>query len=182
MTSEEKIRQADVSALRIVRYPDPRLREVCTPVEQIDGSVRALAEKMFELMGAASGVGLAAPQVGVTVRLFVAVPTEDPTDRRVYINPEIVAVDGSQDGEEGCLSFPDISCRVKRYETATVRARGLDGELFEETGTGLPARIYQHESDHLDGRLLVDRMGTVAKLAARRTLKDLEEEYEENDQ
>ena len=178
MTSDEKIRQADLNTLRVVHYPDPRLREVSTPVEQIDGSVRALAEKMLDLMVAGRGVGLAAPQVGVTVRLFVAVPTDDPTDRRVYINPEIVAVDGSDDGEEGCLSFPDISCRVKRYETATIRARGLDGELFEETGMGLAARIYQHELDHLNGRLLVDRMGTVAKLAARRTLKDLEEEYE----
>ena len=177
MTSDERIRQADLDKLRIIHYPDPRLREACTPVEPVDESVRALAEKMIELMAAASGVGLAAPQVGVTVRLFVAVPTEDPTDRRVYINPEIVAVDGAQDGEEGCLSFPDISCRIKRYETATIRARGLDGELFEETGTGLTARIYQHESDHLDGRLLVDRMGTVAKLAARRALKDLEEEF-----
>jgi len=182
VTSEEKIRQADLLALRIVHYPDPRLREVSTPIEQVDDAVRALAEKMFELMAAAGGVGLAAPQVGVTVRLFVAVPTEDPTDRRVYINPEIVAVDGSEDAEEGCLSFPGISCRVKRYETATVRARGLDGELFEETGSGLAARIYQHESDHLDGRLLVDRMGTVAKLGARRALKELEEEYEGNDQ
>lgn len=177
MTSDEKIRQADLNTLRVVHYPDPRLREVSTPVEQIDGSVRALAEKMLDLMVAGRGVGLAAPQVGVTVRLFVAVPTDDPTDRRVYINPEIVAVDGSDDGEEGCLSFPDISCRVKRYETATIRARGLDGELFEETGMGLAARIYQHESDHLDGRLLIDRMGTVAKLAARRALKDLEKEY-----
>jgi peptide deformylase len=178
VTSEEKIRQADLDTLRVVHYPDPRLREVSTPIEQIDESVRALTEKMFDLMVVASGVGLAAPQVGVTVRLFVGIPTEDPNDRRVYINPEIVAVDGSDDGDEGCLSFPGITCRVKRFETATIRAQGLDGELFEETGTGLAARIYQHESDHLDGRLLVDRMGTVAKLAARRTLKDLVEEYE----
>jgi len=182
VTSEEKIRQADLDTLRVVHYPDPRLREVSTPVEQIDESVCALAEKMFDLMAVASGVGLAAPQVGVTVRLFVSIPTEDPNDRRVYINPEIVAVDGSDDDDEGCLSFPGITCRVKRFETVTLRARGLDGELFEETGTGLAARIFQHESDHLDGRLLVDRMGTVAKLAARRTLKDLEEEFEENDQ
>jgi len=170
----EKIRQVSIDELKVIHYPDPRLREVCTPVEEVDDSVRALIDRMFELMFESHGVGLAAPQVGVTVRLFIASPTFQPDDRRVYINPEIVAVDGMQDGEEGCLSFPGISCKVKRRKAAVIQALDRDGKAFKEMGEDLLARIFQHESDHLDGRLLVDRMSTVARLANRRTLKDLE--------
>jgi len=177
MSGIEKSRRADLSSLKILRYPDPRLSEVCVPLEEVDDSVGALAEKMFELMSAAGGVGLAAPQVGVPVRMFIASPTADPNDRRVYVNPEIISVDGSQDGEEGCLSFPGISCRIKRYNVAVLRAKGLNGQVFEETAEGLTARIFQHECDHLDGRLLVDRMGTVARLTHRRALQDLQEQF-----
>ncbi len=173
----EKIRQVDPDALGIVCYPDPRLTEVCTPVETVDDSVRSLLDRMFSLMFANRGVGLAAPQVGVTVRLFVASPTFEPDDRRVYINPEIISAEGLQDDEEGCLSFPGVACKVKRQRIATVRALGPDGEPFEETGEDLLARIYQHEIDHLDGRLLVDRMGSVAKLANRKALRQLEESF-----
>lgn len=178
MTAREKILESPVSQLRIIRYPDPRLRELCTAVEDVDEAVVALAERMLELMFAGRGVGLAAPQAGVTVRLFVASPTFDPSDRRVYINPEILSSDGTQDGDEGCLSFPGIFSKVKRANLATVRALGLDGEVFEETGEELTARIFQHEIDHLDGRLLVDRMGSVSRLANRRALKELESEFE----
>lgn len=179
MEVNEKIKQADISALKIIRYPDPRLAEACSEVEQIDDKVRALAEKMFELMFEAHGVGLAAPQVGITVRLFVASPSSSLEERRVYINPRILAVDGAQESEEGCLSLPGISINVKRYKTVTIRATNLDGLVFEETGQEMTAKVFQHESDHLDGRLLVDRMGSVAKLANRRTLKDLEEKFEQ---
>jgi peptide deformylase len=173
----EKILQAEISHVRILRYPDPRLREVCTPVDVVDDSVRALIDRMFELMFESKGVGLAAPQVGVTVRLFIASPTFEEDDRRVYINPQIIAADGVQDGDEGCLSFPGIACKIKRKKHATIRALDRDGKEFEETGEDLLARIFQHENDHLDGRLLVDRMGTVARLANRRAIKDLEEAF-----
>jgi peptide deformylase len=173
----EKIKQADLAGLRIIRYPDPRLTVVCTPVEAVDDSVRALIDRMFELMFDARGVGLAAPQVGVAVRLFVASATFDPAERGVYINPEIIAAEGAQDGDEGCLSFPGITCRVKRKKIATIRALGRDGNPFEQTGEDLLARIFQHESDHLEGKLLVDRMGSVAKLGNRRLLRELEEGY-----
>jgi peptide deformylase len=174
---DEKLRQIDLASLRILRYPDPRLRDVCTAVGDIDASVRGLVERMFELMSAVRGVGLAAPQVGVTVRLFIACPTGQPDDRRAYINPRIVALEGAQDGEEGCLSFPGIFSKIKRADVATIEATGLDGKGFEETAQGLAARILQHETEHLDGRLLVDRMGSVSKLAHRRALKDLEDEF-----
>ena len=177
MDSEEKIQRIDLPGLRIVRYPDPRLREACDEVPGVSDAVRALVDRMFELMFAARGVGLAAPQVGVTVRLFVASPTFQDTDRRVYINPQLTMLDGSQDGDEGCLSFPNISSRVKRYNVAAIRATGLDGNVFEEVGEELTARIFQHEMDHLNGTLLVNRMGSVAKLSHRRALKNLEEEF-----
>ena len=173
--SSSKIERVDISSLEIIHYPDPRLREVCTAVEDpTDAGVRALVARMFDLMFAARGVGLAAPQVGVTVRLFIASPGFDLEDRRVYVNPQIVSADGRQDGEEGCLSFPGIRCKVKRAAHATVRATGLDGKEFEEAGQDLAARIFQHELDHIDARLLVDRMGSVARLANRRAIKDLE--------
>jgi len=175
---DKKLSNVDVASLTILCYPDPRLRERSTAVEDpTDPAVAALAAKMFELMSAARGVGLAAPQVGVTVRLFVACPTGEPDDRHVYINPRIVSAEGWQTGEEGCLSFPGVCGKIKRNQVATIRATGLDGEEFEAVGEGLAARVFQHEIDHLDGRLLVDRLGSVARLAHRRELKALEERF-----
>ena len=179
MSSNDLVNAADIDSLRIIRYPDPRLQTMCAPLAVVDGAVRRLAAKMFELMFQARGVGLAAPQVGLTVRLFVASPSFEPSDLRVYVNPRIVSMEGTQDGEEGCLSFPGISCNIKRAEISVIEATNLEGQLFQETGEGLAARIFQHESDHLDGRLLVDRMGSVAKLSNRRALKELEEEFAE---
>jgi peptide deformylase len=173
----ETLREVDPSGLVIVKYPDPRLQAICTPLAKVDDSIRAVIDRMFKLMFDARGVGLAAPQVGLAVRVFVASPTFDAGDRRVYINPELLASDGVQDGEEGCLSFPGITCKVKRKKIVTVRAMDRDGNVFEETGEDLAARIFQHEVDHLDGRLLIDRMGTVAKLANRRALRELEEAF-----
>lgn len=177
MDSAEKIQRVEVPALSIIRYPDPRLREMCTDIPDVSDRLRQMVDRMFELMFTARGVGLAAPQVGTTVRLFVASPSYQDDDRRVYINPQIITMEGTQDGEEGCLSFPGIASRVKRYNFATIRALDLDGNVFEETGEELTARIFQHEVDHLNGTLLVDRMGSVAKLSNRRALKELEEEF-----
>ena len=177
MNSTEKIEHADPASLVIVRYPDPRLTEVCTPVAGVDQNIVSLVERMFELMFEGNGVGLAAPQVGLTVRLFVTSPTFDPADRTVYINPQIVAVEGSCENEEGCLSVPGVNCHIKRAAVVTVRALDLSGETFEQTADGLSARVIQHENDHLDGMTIVDRMGTVARLGNRRTLKDLEEKF-----
>ena len=177
MESDNKISQVDLPSLEIVRYPDPRLSEVCTPVGEVDDTVVALVERMFELMFDGRGVGLAAPQVGITARLFIASPTFDTDDRLVLINPKIISADGHQDGDEGCLSFPGITCNIKRDNIVTIRATNLDGEDVEMTAEGLAARIFQHESDHLDGVLLVNRMGSVARLANRRTLRSLEEQF-----
>ena len=177
MIRMNKLEGIDIPSLMLIKYPAPRLRETCTRVETFDERLEALVHRMFEIMYKSNGVGLAAPQVGVSIRLFVANPTLEEGDDRVYINPELIFNEGSQEDDEGCLSFPGIACRVKRYNVTTIRAQGLDGQTFEETGEGLQARIYQHEYDHLEGVLLVDRMSEVAKLANRRTLKDLETMY-----
>jgi peptide deformylase len=175
---EHKITQTDIGSLTILRYPDPRLREVCTEVEEFDAELRAMVERMFELMFAVKGVGLAANQVGASVRVFVASPTQDPADRRVFVNPRIVAAEGTVEDEEGCLSFPDITCTIKRSKAVTVEATDLERRVFQEVAQGLRARIIQHEIDHLDGTLIVDRMGSVARLAHRRALKNLEDDFE----
>lgn len=177
MSSNDIVSEVDIDKLAILRYPDPRLREVCMAVDPIDRPVADLVERMFELMFAARGVGLAAAQVGLAVRLFVTSPTFDIDDRQMFINPRVIGCDGWQEEEEGCLSFPEIHCRIKRRAEVTVEAFDLQGERFEQTACALTARIIQHEIDHLDGRLLVDRMGSVAKLTHRRTLKDLEAQF-----
>ncbi len=179
MATKDKIKDVDLANLKVLKYPDPRLRETCTLVTKFDEPLSKLAVRMCELMFEHRGVGLAAPQVGVSVRLFVASPNFEPSDCRVYINPEIIATEGTQEAEEGCLSFPGIFCKLKRSAVATIKAQNLKGEWFEETGEEITARIFQHEVDHLDDMLLVDRMGTVAKLANRRALKTLQEKFEE---
>ena len=177
MTSKEKILSADLDTLKIIKYPDPRLAEVSTEIEDIGDYIHPLVERMFELMFAAKGVGLAAPQAGVTVRLFVGSPSYESDDRRVYINPRIIEADGSQECEEGCLSLPGIEAKIKRRAVVTIEAIGLDGKRFQETGVELTARLFQHESDHLNGLLLLDKMGSIARLASRRVIHNLEEKY-----
>jgi peptide deformylase len=165
---------SDLEVLSVVRYPDPRLRDESLPILAADDSVRALVARMFEMMFAAQGVGLAAPQVGVNVQLFVASPTFDPSDLLVMINPKIVAELGWDEQEEGCLSFPSIYGNVKRRQRIIVEFMDLSGIPATLDLDGFPARVVQHEMDHLSGTLLVDRLGALAKLTNRKTLKDLE--------
>jgi len=172
------IREIDVQSLEVIKYPDPRLEQVSAPLEQVGESLQPLVGKMFELMFQERGVGLAAPQVGINIRMFVASPSFEPEDLRVYVNPEIVSAEGTQDVEEGCLSLPGVCAKIKRFAKVTIRATGMDGQTFEETGDDLLARIYQHEIDHLDGKLLMDRMNSISKLSNRRAIRDLQEEWE----
>ena len=172
-----KVRQLDLSALKIIKYPDPRLREKSTEFQSIEEELKGFVEAMSDLMFKANGVGLAAPQVGVTARLFIVCTDLDNRSLSVFINPEILSEEGTQEEEEGCLSIPNVSARIKRPNVVTVRATNLAGEVFEATGRGLLARAFRHEMDHLDGTLFIDRMGTVAKLANRRALRDLEEQF-----
>lgn len=167
----------DPSKLEIVLFPDPVLKRVAAPVECIDDSIRGLVDRMFELMRASNGVGLAAPQVGVSKRLFVCNPTLEPGDDMVCINPEFVELEGQEGAVEGCLSIPGVSVNMRRGTRAVLRAANLDGEVFEYEAEGLPARIWQHENDHLDGRLIVDSMSTEDEIANRRAIRQLRDDF-----
>lgn len=150
----------------ILRYPDKRLRVKAQPVAAVTDEVRALCDDMAETMYAAPGVGLAAPQIGVALRIFVidiASGTEDPSQLHYFINPEIVRRAGETVWEEGCLSFPGIHEEIERAETVTVRATGLDGKPFELNADGLLAIAIQHENDHLEGTLMVDRVSLLRR-------------------
>jgi peptide deformylase len=164
--------------LKIIYYPDPRLKKVSKPVETIDPSHRELATRMLELMREHRGVGLAAPQVGLNLRMFVMNHTGDPKDDRVYINPQLTEAESSEENEEGCLSLPEINAQIVRDKTMRMLAVDLDGNSIDQKETGYIARIWQHEFDHLNGTLIIDRMGAVAKMAAKKKLRELEEKYE----
>jgi peptide deformylase len=163
--------------LTIIHYPDPRLLRRSRSVSQFDASLKGLADRMFQLMRESRGVGLAAPQVGVNIRMFVMNPTGQEGDDRIYINPELLELTGEEEAEEGCLSLPGVHVNVLRATAAHLKAQDLEGKAIERQETGYPARIWQHEIDHLNGTLLIDRMGAVARMSHRRVLKDLEAQY-----
>jgi peptide deformylase len=149
----------------ILHYPDKRLRNKALPVAVVDAEIRTLCDDMCETMYAAPGVGLAAPQIGVSKRIFVIdiANADEASQLRVFINPEFVAREGETVWEEGCLSFPGIHEEVQRAETVVVRALGIDGQPFELRATGLLAIAIQHEYDHLEGTLMVDRVSLLKR-------------------
>jgi peptide deformylase len=150
---------------QILTYPDPRLREVAQPVQKVDAEIRALAQDMAETMYDAPGVGLAATQIGVALRVFVIdiAGEDEPSDLKVFINPEILESSGTQTWEEGCLSFPGVSEEIKRAAKVRVKALDIDGKPFELEATGLMAVAIQHEHDHLNGELMIDHLGALKK-------------------
>ena len=167
----------DPSTLRIISYPDPRLRRPAKPVANADHYVADVARKMLELMKQAPGVGLAAPQVGLPWRLFVANATGEPGDDRVFINPELrEPTPETESAEEGCLSIPQVRAEITRPVGITIEATDLDGNRFTLTDRDLPARIWQHETDHLDGVLIIDRMTPTDRRANLKQLRELEEQ------
>lgn len=163
--------------LKVIHYPDPRLKKRSLPVQTFDPPLKALAARMLELMREHKGVGLAAPQVGLNIRLFVMNHSGNPEDDRAYVNPELDDPAGEEEGEEGCLSLPGITADVLRSKFMRLTAQDLDGNPVSAAETGYVARIWQHEIDHLNGILITDRMGPVAKLTSRKILKELEAKY-----
>jgi peptide deformylase len=150
-----------MSQLKIVSYPHPALRWKSRDVTCIDAQLQDWVRQMFELMYEARGIGLAANQVALPYRLFVINPTGDPEEgeaEQVFINPQIVKRNGSEEDQEGCLSLPEIFGRVTRAERITVEAFDLSGEEFRYELSGLTARVVQHEYDHLDGVMFTDRV------------------------
>ncbi len=171
-----------MSLLPIVLYPDPILREKALPVEEFDEDLEVLVRNMVQTMHSAPGVGLAAPQVGVSRRLAVVDISvgEHPDELLVLVNPSIVRQEGSDDDTEGCLSIPDLTEKVKRPFSIVVEAADARGESFSLEAEGFLARAICHEVDHLDGVLFTDRLRGLRREKARRFLKRLAREAEES--
>lgn len=166
--------------MQIVQYPHPALRWKSTSVSKITTELRQIVREMFELMYASEGIGLAANQVALPYRLFVLNLTgkrEEADQEHVFINPEIVHSKGSQEAEEGCLSLPKLYGQVRRADEIVVEAFDLDGNGFELTIDDLGSRAIQHETEHLDGKLFVDRLSEAARREVAPTLADFEAQY-----
>jgi peptide deformylase len=157
----------------ILQYPDKRLRVHAEPVPAVTPEVVALIEDMKETMYAAPGCGLAAPQIGVALRLFIVdtAGDDEPSALKVFINPEIFSREGKAICEEGCLSFPGVHEEIERAAKVTVRAMNERGEEVELTVEGLLGVAVQHENDHLDGVLMIDHMGALKRRLALRKLQ-----------
>ena len=164
----------------IILHPDPRLKAVCKPVAAVTDDIRRLADDMLETMYDAPGIGLAAPQVGQLLRLFVmdCVKGDDVPPRPVaLVNPEITwTSEGRRTYEEGCLSIPDHYAELERPAEVEVRWTGLDGEIRSERFDGLWATCVQHEIDHLDGRLFIDHLGPIKRQMITRKMEKLKRE------
>jgi peptide deformylase len=186
----------DPARLLIVNYPADVLRQKSAPIGAITDETRAVARRMIDLMYEAEGIGLAAPQIGLTWRMFVVdVPPREPEDGEpsepreegtpadstrgpeVYINP-VLSAPGRElvSAEEGCLSLPEIRGEVLRPEEITITAQDIEGQTFTRRATGLLARCWQHEYDHLDGVLILDRMSQMSRLKTRMAVRKLERE------
>ena len=169
-----------MAVLPIRIYPDPVLRQKALAIDALDATVQRLIDDMVETMYAAPGIGLAAPQVGVSLRLFVVDISSgrDSQALMTFINPEIYHFEGRMQEDEGCLSFPEVYGPTPR--AARVRLRGMTraGEIVEVAGEGLLARAFQHEMDHLDGRLFFNRMGPVGRDIVMRKFKRAQRQHQ----
>ena len=159
----------------IVKYGNPVLEKPAAPVTDFDEELKKLVEDMFESMYAAHGVGLAAPQIGISKRLAVIDVTfkEDPEAKLVLANPEIIHVEGRQTGGEGCLSIPEFREQVSRGKRVTVRAQDIQGKWYEHTGEDLLARAFLHETDHLNGKLYISHISALKRDLIKRKIKKL---------
>ncbi len=157
----------------ILHYPDKRLRIPGEPITDFGPELQQLVDDMAETMYAAPGVGLAAPQIGVSLRLFVidvATGEDGPSDLRVFANPELLELQGSVLFDEGCLSFPGAREEIERAERVRVRAQDQHGKTFEIEADGLLAIAIQHENDHLDGKLMIDKLGVLRRRLLHRSM------------
>jgi peptide deformylase len=169
----------DIEKCRITHYPTEVLGKTAQPVEKIDDNIRQLVAKMTDIMLENKGVGLAAPQAGVPLRLFIISLGADRKNVRVYINPTVTPTTDKLDHvDEGCLSVPGVYAKIPRYKQCEVTATDLDGNEFTEQADGLYARCLQHEFDHIEGMTIADRMPSAAKIAHRRQLKKLQEKHQ----
>jgi len=164
----------DIEKCQITRYPAGVLGRRAEPVEEINDDIRRLVDKMYDIMLKNKGVGLAAPQVGVSLRLFIISLDGSRDNVKAYVNPTIIPTGELEGIDEGCLSVPGIYTKIRRYKKCEVTATDLDGNEFTDQAEGLYARALQHEHDHLEGITVVNRMGQAARIVHRRQLKKLE--------
>jgi len=167
----------DIEKCRITHYPADVLGRSAEPIEKIDDNIHQLVKKMTEIMLKHKGIGLAGPQAGVGLQIFIISLTGKAEDVKVYINPEVKPFGELESAEEGCLSVPGISAKIRRYKRCTVTATDLQGDEFTEEAQGLYARCLQHENDHLQGTTIATRMGPASRIVHRRQLKKLTDEY-----
>lgn len=167
--------------MQIIHYPHPTLRHISKPLKRVDAELQKMVREMFDLMYQAKGVGLAANQVDLPYRLFVANLASDPAARdeeHVFINPVIRGRKGMAEAEEGCLSLPSVYEMVRRPETVTINAYTLGGQEVDWELSGLFARVVQHETDHLDGVLFIDRLPATKQADMRGVLEEFAAVYE----
>ncbi len=164
----------DPESLQVVIWPAPVLKRIARPVTKFDPWLDQVIDRMIALMIEHEGVGLAAPQVGLPFRLFIMSPTGKVEDARAVINPVISMTQGQEEKEEGCLSLPEIRAKINRHLKLELSGLGRDGAAFTETLEGYPARIVQHENDHLDGILILDRMSALARMSLRQEIRKLQ--------
>jgi len=168
----------DIDNCKITHYPAEILGKKSEPVEQINDEIRLLVDKMTDIMIKNKGVGLAAPQAGVPLRLFIISLDGTKENVRAYVNPTITPAGELEAIDEGCLSVPGIYTKIRRYTKCEVTATDLDGNEFTDQADGLYARALQHEYDHIEGITIVNRMGQPAKIVHRKQLKKLQERCE----
>jgi peptide deformylase len=168
-----------MNELKIIQYPHPTLRHISKPLKRVDAELRENIKQMFGLMYAAKGVGLAANQVDLPYRFFIVNLQGDPAkgEEMVFINPVLSRHKGSAEAEEGCLSLPGLYADVMRAEHVAMDAYNLAGEPVHIDAEGFLARVLQHETDHINGKLFVDRLGTAAQLEVRDTLREFEIQF-----
>jgi peptide deformylase len=165
-----------MSILTVLHYPDPRLRKQAAAVKRVDDSIRELANDMLETMYAERGIGLAATQVNVQQRVVVMDLSEERNEPRVFINPEILSSEGTEEGQEGCLSVPGIYETVRRAERVMFQHLDFDGRLIASQADGLFAICLQHEIDHLNGKLFIDYLSPLKQQRLRKKIEKSERE------
>ena len=171
----------NIEKCRITHYPAGVLSQRAQPVKKIDDNIRRLVEKMIDIMLKNSGIGLAAPQVGVPLQIFIISLDVSKEAVKIYINPTVTTTGELDSIDEGCLSVPGVYTKVRRFKKCKVTATDLDGNEFTEEAEGLYARALQHEYDHINGFTIVNRMGQTAKIVHRKQLKKLRENYEKGE-
>jgi len=169
----------DIIEWHITHYPAKVLMSRAEPVDRIDATIRALVDRMADILVELKGIGLAAPQAGMPLRLFIVSLDGTKQNVKVFVNPTVTPTGELESKEEGCLSVPGVYTNVRRYKTCQVSATDLEGRPFTEAAEGMYARCLQHEYDHIEGITIVNRMGQAARIVNRRQLKRLEEAGQE---